>query len=219
MLSCPPAPAMVLSQQNEAAAATGAEATRRVEVQEAKQRAEAAEARCAQLEKEADSLALDVATLQASCCCCCLAVLLLPLNCAESAPTHASPCSPQTKLGQGEVNRSSVRVLHFKLNPETQYHREKADSTAAELRAENSALKRRLEELAEDLDESRRKLTASGGGNSNSKGPAAADAAAAHSGGLQRHGCDVLACLLFGDACLAVARPHCSYERAGSQGG
>lgn len=181
-----------------------------MEVQEAKQRAEAAEARCAQLEKEADSLALDVATLQASCCCCCLAVLLLPPNCAEPAPTHASPCSPQTKLGQGEVNRSSVRVLHFKLNPETQYHREKADSTAAELRAENDALKRRLEELAEDLDESRRKLSAAGGGNSSSKGPAAANAAAAHSGGLQRHGCDVLARLLLGDACLTVARPHCS---------
>ena len=53
---------------------------------------------------------------------------------------HLSTCRDavaQDKLGRGEVNRSSVRVLHLKMNPEATLHRDKADSVASELRTEN----------------------------------------------------------------------------------
>eukprot|EP00798_Chlamydomonas_sp_ICE-L_P019421 gene19421-26078_t len=74
---------------------------------EATERARVADIKVARLEKEADSLARDVATLQ-------------------------------EKLGSGlSNNKSSMRVLHLKMNPETDYHKTARDSKVQELRAEN----------------------------------------------------------------------------------
>lgn len=78
----------------EVAVLTRAEAAARAATAAATTRAEAAEARVRQLEREADSLARDVAGLQ-------------------------------EKLGRGEFSRSaSVRVLHLRMNPEVEAHRQ-----------------------------------------------------------------------------------------------
>eukprot|EP00983_Pelagomonas_calceolata_P116477 1160309-Pelagomonas_calceolata.AAC.1 len=65
----------------------------------ASMRAEAAEKRVGQLEKEADGLAREVGVLQVRGC-----------------------GLPEEKLGRGEFSRSgSVRVLHLRMNPESEY--------------------------------------------------------------------------------------------------
>ena len=55
-----------------------------------------------------------------------------------------------------------MRVLHFKMNPEWQYQRDKVDSAAAELRTENAALRERLNELAREVEAARSRLGGSG---------------------------------------------------------
>mmetsp|Transcript_16551 Transcript_16551/g.49363 ORF Transcript_16551/g.49363 Transcript_16551/m.49363 type:complete len:449 (-) Transcript_16551:2563-3909(-) len=110
----------VAALQHQHDAAVQAEASHRQAAAEANNRANAAETRYSQLEKEADSLANKVSALQ-------------------------------DKLGCGEFNRSSVRVLHFKMNPEAQFHRQQNETALSELRTENQVLKTRLAEIASEL--------------------------------------------------------------------
>lgn len=43
----------------------------------------------------------------------------------------------QARLGRGEFNPETTRVLHFVRNPEAEAHRQMADARIAELDAEN----------------------------------------------------------------------------------
>ena len=130
--------------RQEAASAAAGEAAARGETAAAKARAEAAVAKCVQLEKEADGLALDVARLQVG-----GGVVAVDspetrgsvstpqpsaVDVADAWPPYSPLLSPQEKLGRGEVNRSSVRVLHFKMNPEAQVRAGKGCRGAGESR-------------------------------------------------------------------------------------
>ncbi|GFH27581.1 mitotic checkpoint protein MAD1, partial [Haematococcus lacustris] len=98
-------------QQAEVERLLRSESAARSEAEAAKARAAAAEARVASLEKEADGLAREVAGLQ-------------------------------EKLGRGEFGKSgSVRVLHLRMNPESQYQQQAAEGEMGALRAEVTALR------------------------------------------------------------------------------
>jgi hypothetical protein len=55
--------------------------------------------------------------------------------------------SKQERLGRGEYNAATTRVLHFKFNPEAEMAREVRDARVAELESENEALKQHLQRL------------------------------------------------------------------------
>lgn len=54
---------------------------------------------------------------------------------------------PQERLGRGEYNAGTTRVLHFKFNPEAEVAREARDARLAEMEAENEALKSALQRV------------------------------------------------------------------------
>lgn len=147
------------------AAATGAHAS----AGEAAARAEAAEARVRALEAEAANLGRQVALLQvrregahtSSC---------LPPPLARFVPHSATPprnsSTPtpkgktigqttrrhfcvQERVGRGEFNAATTRVLHFKYNPEAEMAREARDARLAQLQSENEALRQHLQRLEE----------------------------------------------------------------------
>ncbi|KAL4423583.1 hypothetical protein ABPG77_004623 [Micractinium sp. CCAP 211/92] len=53
----------------------------------------------------------------------------------------------QERLGRGEYNAATTRVLHFKYNPEAELAREARDARVAELESENEALRENLGRL------------------------------------------------------------------------
>ena len=53
----------------------------------------------------------------------------------------------QERLGRGEYNPATTRVLHFRHNPEAEVQRELRDTRIAELEAENGALREHLQRL------------------------------------------------------------------------
>lgn len=53
----------------------------------------------------------------------------------------------QERLGRGEYNAATTRVLHFKFNPEAEMAREARDARLAELESENEALRQTLGRL------------------------------------------------------------------------
>ncbi|KAJ9514601.1 hypothetical protein QJQ45_016348 [Haematococcus lacustris] len=106
------------------------ESAARSEAEAAKARAAAAEARVASLEKEADGLAREVAGLQ-------------------------------EKLGRGEFGKSgSVRVLHLRMNPESQYQQQAAEGEMGALRAEVTALRASVSDLEGQLATARQQAQA-----------------------------------------------------------
>ncbi|KAG1666520.1 hypothetical protein FOA52_014417 [Chlamydomonas sp. UWO 241] len=136
--------------QAEAGVAAQGEAAQRAAAAGAKARADSAEARAAQLEKETERLAMDLAGMH-------------------------------EKLGRGDVKvGASVRVLHFKMNPEAQFHREHVDSALSELRTENQVLTKRLAELAKEVEEARRAGRAGGGGGASAASHADAETSGGH---------------------------------------
>ena len=67
------------------------------------------------------------------------------------APRHP-PCTEtcralQERVGRGDYNAATTRVLHFKFNPEAEMQREARDARVAELESENEALKEHLQRL------------------------------------------------------------------------
>lgn len=64
--------------------------------------------------------------------------------------------------------------MHFKMNPEALFHREKEDSQLSELRTENGVLKQRLGELAREVEEARRSREVAEAGTSSSSAAAGA---------------------------------------------
>lgn len=58
------------------------------------------------------------------------------------------PAAPwQERVGRGEYNAATTRVLHFKYNPEAELAREARDARVAALESENSALRQHLQRL------------------------------------------------------------------------
>ena len=56
-------------------------------------------------------------------------------------------CSLQEKLGRGEYNKATTKVLHFKRNPEAVAVEALAQKRCSALEAENAALKGQLQKL------------------------------------------------------------------------
>lgn len=59
--------------------------------------------------------------------------------------SHAGPT--QERLGHGEFNAATTRVLHFIQNPEAEARREAEEARLAELQAENAALRSQLQRV------------------------------------------------------------------------
>ena len=55
--------------------------------------------------------------------------------------------SPQERLGHGEFNAATTRVLHFVQNPEAEARQDAEDARLAELQAENAALRSQLQRV------------------------------------------------------------------------
>lgn len=136
---------------------------------EAAARAEAAEARVRGLEAEVENLGKQVEILQVRVrgYCGCRLVRVQQLGqrtfvglagCnMELSPFGFHPptaCSPlatvpslQERVGRGEYNAATTRVLHFKFNPEAELAREARDARLAELESENEALRNNIQRL------------------------------------------------------------------------
>lgn len=56
-------------------------------------------------------------------------------------------CMLQNRLGKGEFNKTTTRVLHFKRNPEAEAKQKAEQSRCSSLEAENVALKSQLQKL------------------------------------------------------------------------
>lgn len=147
------------------AAAAGATAG----ASEAAARAEAAEARAKALEAEAENLGKQVALLQVRedqqgagaqgwedlqpAVCGSIAAANSRLQSTATAPLLPPASAPldlfpeQERLGRGEYNAATTRVLHFKYNPEAELAREARDARLAELESENEALRQNLGRL------------------------------------------------------------------------
>jgi hypothetical protein len=53
----------------------------------------------------------------------------------------------EERLGRGEYNAATTRVLHFKYSPEAELAREARDARVAQLESENGALKQHIQRL------------------------------------------------------------------------
>lgn len=67
-------------------------------------------------------------------------------RCKNCAARH-NPCSLQEKLGRGEYNKATTKVLHFKRNPEAIAVEALEQKKCSTLEAENAALKGQLQKL------------------------------------------------------------------------
>lgn len=140
------------------ASATAAADTQALTARAANARAEAAELRLKQLEREADGLASEVAALQVSEYVGRNMCTRTYANCDSgrvhyaafylSLAAHAIACITQERLGRGEMIRSGgVRVLHLRHNPEAEARQEAREAAVTQLRAENEALRGQVAEL------------------------------------------------------------------------
>ena len=62
---------------------------------------------------------------------------------------HHAEGAAQEKLGRGEFNKATTKVLHFKRNPEAIAVEKLEHSKCSALQAENAALKGQLQKLEE----------------------------------------------------------------------
>ncbi|KAI3433390.1 hypothetical protein D9Q98_003206 [Chlorella vulgaris] len=92
----------------------------------------------------------------------------------------------QERLGRGEYNAATTRVLHFKFNPEAEMAREVRDARVAELESENEALKQHLQRLEAAATAAVQQQQQSQEGGQGEPGPTASPAGAALSGGSMR---------------------------------
>ncbi|KAK3267096.1 hypothetical protein CYMTET_24327 [Cymbomonas tetramitiformis] len=134
----------------------------RKEVVAGTQRADAAEARVRSLESEAGALAKVLPGLQLTCRVEGLPELpapfplLLEHSTADAAEARVRSLESEAgalakevavlekKVGGGDFNRATTKVLHFKMNPETETHQTDAEKEVIALRTENKELKASL---------------------------------------------------------------------------